>query len=185
MIDDAGTAQGASADQDSSADQNDAEQHTIAINQRLEGPSPAASVAMDMVKRGLPLLPVGMVIGAIFAELNGALSVAFGMALVLINFVLSAGLLSWASKISFAMVASVSLGGYVLRLGLIFLAVWLVKDMSWVAMVPLGITIIVTHLGLLFWEMRHVSASMANPGLKPKVSKKGPRPVAAGRRRGK
>ena len=83
------------------------------------------------------------------------------------------------------MVASVALGGYVLRLGLIFLAVWLVKDMSWVAMVPLGITIIVTHLGLLFWEMRHVSASMANPGLKPKVSKKGPRPVAAGRRRGR
>lgn len=155
---------------------------TIAVNQRLEGPSPAASVAMDMVKRGLPLLPIGMIIGALFAELDGALSVAFGMALVLLNFVLSAGLLSWASKISFAVVAAVALGGYVMRLGLIFLAVWLVKDMSWVAMVPLGITIIVTHLGLLFWEMRHVSASMANPGLKPKISKKGPRPVAAGRR---
>ena len=155
----------------------------IAINHRLEGPSPAAAVAMDMVKRGLPLLPVGMIVGAIFAELNGALSVAFGMALVLVNFVLSAWLLGWASKISFAVVAAVSLGGYVMRLGLIFLAVWLVKDMSWVAMVPLGITIIVTHLGLLFWEMRHVSASLAHPGLKPKISKKGPQPVAAGRRR--
>jgi len=149
---------------------------------RLDGPSPAAQVAVDMVKRGLPLLPVAMIIGAIFGELNGALSVAFGMSLVLVNLVLSAALLAWASKISFALVAAVSLGGYVMRLGLIFLAVWLVKDQSWVAMVPLGITIIVTHLGLLFWEMRHVSASMANPGLKPTVSKKGPRPVAAGRR---
>lgn len=149
---------------------------------RLEGPSPAAEVAKDMVKRGLPLVPVGMILGALFAELNGALSVAFGMALVLVNFLLAAGLLGWASKISFALVASAALGGYALRLGLIFLAVWLVKDMSWVAMVPLGVTIIVTHLGLLFWEMQHVSASLANPGLKPKISKKGPRPVAAGRR---
>lgn len=154
----------------------------LPIDQRLEGPSPAASVAIDMVKRGLPLLPVGMVLGAVFAELAGALSVAFAMVLVLVNFVLSAALLGWASRISFAMVATVALGGYVARLGLIFLAVWLVKDMSWVAMVPLGVTIIVTHLGLLFWEMRHVSASMANPGLKPKIAKKGPRPVAAGRR---
>lgn len=135
-----------------------------------------------MVKRGLPLLPVGMILGAVFAEMSGALSVAFGMILVLVNLVLSAALLGWASKISFAAVASVALGGYVLRLGLIFLAVWLVKDMSWVAMVPLGVTIIVTHLGLLFWEMRHVSASLAHPGLKPKLSKTAPRPVAAGRR---
>ncbi len=150
--------------------------------QALAGPSPAAEVAIDMVKRGLPVLPLAMVVGAIFAELDGALSVAFGMTLVLANLLLSAALLSWASKISFAMVASVALGGYVMRLGLIFLAVWLVKDQSWVAMVPLGITIIVTHLGLLLWEMRHVSASMAHPGLKPAISKKGPRPVAAGRR---
>jgi hypothetical protein len=153
-----------------------------ASNLRLSGPSPASEVAIDMVKRGLPLLPVAMMIGALVAELDGALSVAFGMLLVLANLMLSAALLAWASKISFALVAAVSLGGYVMRLGLIFLAVWLVKDMSWVAMVPLGITIIVTHLGLLLWEMRHVSASMAHPGLKPAVSKKGPRPVAAGRR---
>ncbi len=149
---------------------------------RLEGPSPAAEVALDIAKRGLPVLPVGMIIGAIFAELPGALSVAFGMALVIVNLLLSAALLNWASKISFAMVASAALGGYAMRLGLIFVAFWLVKDMSWVAIVPLGITIIITHLGLLAWELRHVSASMAHPGLKPKQSRKGPRPVAAGRR---
>lgn len=151
--------------------------------QRLEGPSPAAEVALDMLKRGLPLLPIGMILGAIAAELPGALSVAYGMAIVLVNLIVAAWMIGWASKISFALVASVAIGGYVTRLGLIFLAVWLVRDFWWVAMIPLGVTIIVTHLGLLFWEMRHVSASMANPGLKPKPPKKGPRPVAAGRRR--
>ena len=37
---------------------------------------------------------------------------------------------------------------------------------------PLGITIIVTHLGLLFWEMKYISASLAFPALKPKPASK-------------
>lgn len=149
---------------------------------RLEGPSPASQVANDMVRRGLPFVPVAMVIGALFAGFEGAMSVAFAMALVLFNLVLAAGLLNWASKISFALVAAVSLGGYVLRLAIIFAAVWIVKDMSWVHLVSLGIALIVTHLGLLVWELRHVSASMAHPGLKPRTPRTAPRPVAAGRR---
>ena len=36
------------------------------------------------------------------------------------------------------------------------------------SIVLLGITVIVTHVGLLFWETRHVSASLAYPGLKPR-----------------
>jgi len=31
----------------------------------------------------------------------------------------------------------------------------------------LAVTILATHLGLLFWELRYVSASLAYPGLKP------------------
>ena len=57
--------------------------------------------------------------------------------------------------------------GYLLRLGVIFLAVILVKDAGWVSLPALGFTIIITHLGLLFWELRHVSATLAYPGLKP------------------
>ena len=57
-----------------------------------------------------------------------------------------------------------ALFGYLIRLALIFLAVWLVKDAAWVELVPLGITIIVTHLGLLFWEMKYVSAVPRLPG---------------------
>ena len=131
---------------------------------------PATQVARDMVRRGLPLLPVGIVIGMLIDGLDGAASVLYGMALVMLNFLLSAYLLAWAARISIALVASIALGSYVLRLGLIFAAVWLVKDTSWVRMVPLGITIIVTHLGLLAWELRYVSASFAHPGLKPQSS---------------
>ncbi|MDA0372102.1 MAG: ATP synthase subunit I, partial [Actinobacteria bacterium] len=58
--------------------------------------------------------------------------------------------------------------GYLARLGLIFLAVILVRDASWISLTALGLTIIVTHLGLLVWEMRYVAASLAFPALKPK-----------------
>ena len=57
--------------------------------------------------------------------------------------------------------------GFLLRLGLIFLAVLLVKDQSWIEMLPLGLTLIVAHLGILFWEMRYISGTLAHPGLKP------------------
>jgi multidrug efflux pump subunit AcrB len=36
---------------------------------------------------------------------------------------------------------------------------------------PLGVTIIGAHLGLLFWEMKFISASLAFPALKPTASK--------------
>ena len=66
----------------------------------------------------------------------------------------------------------VSLFGFVLRLALIAVAVLLVKDRSWVEPVPLGVTLVVAHLGLLFWETKFVSASLAFPGLKPSAEER-------------
>ena len=74
-----------------------------------------------------------------------------------------------------AMTARISLGlmmfavlfGYLIRLGLIFLAVWMVKEEAWISLPALGATIIVTHLGLLVWELKYVALSLAHPGLKP------------------
>ena len=56
---------------------------------------------------------------------------------------------------------------FLIRMAIVLIAVLAVVHTSWVEVVPLGITIIVTHLGLLFWEMRYISASLAFPGLKP------------------
>ncbi|MEM9135659.1 MAG: ATP synthase subunit I [Actinomycetota bacterium] len=147
-----------------------------AVEDRLEGPSPAFAVARDMVTKGLMALPFGLIIGALVAGFGGAASVGYGMVVVLVNFLLAAAMLAWAAKKSFALVASVALAGYGIRLGLIFLAVMAVREAWWVELVPLGITIIVTHLGLLVWELRFVAASLAHPGLKP--SSGGSRPAA-------
>jgi hypothetical protein len=134
---------------------------------RLDGPAVEQEIALDIVKRALPVAPVLLVLGAVPWGFDGAMSVAFAMGLVLVNFLLAAGLLAWTARISLTLMMAAALFGYLLRLGLIFLAVMLVKDAGWVELVPLGLTIIVTHLGLLLWETRYVSASLAFPGLKP------------------
>lgn len=142
---------------------------TDAFVARIDGPSPAAQVAKDLVKRGLWVAPLLMLGGAAIWGTDGFFSVGYGLALILVNFALSAFLIASTSRISLSLMMAAVLFGFLIRLGLIFVAVYLVKDASWMNMVALGVTIIVTHLGLLFWELRYVSASLAFPGLKPGV----------------
>jgi hypothetical protein len=133
----------------------------------LTGPAPERELARDLAKRALPLAPVALIGGAIGWGVAGALSAGYGLTLVVVNFLLAAGLMAWSAKISLPMLMTTVLVGYVLRLGLITAAVLLVRNAGWVELVPLCFTIILAHLGLLVWEMRYVSASLAYPGLKP------------------
>ena len=94
-------------------------------------------------------------------------SAAFALVLVVINFLAAARSYEWAARISPTTLAGVALGGYVARLAVITVVVLIVKDAAWVDLVVLGITPIVAHPGLLFWELRSVSLSLAAPGLKP------------------
>ena len=128
------------------------------------------AIATDLVKRGLMVLPLLLAVFGLTHGVAGVLSSAYGVAIVLVNFAFAAALLSWSARISLSLLMVSALGGYVLRLALVTAAVVLVRDAGWVEMVPLGITIIATHLGLLLWETRYVSASLAFPGLKPKGS---------------
>jgi hypothetical protein len=134
---------------------------------RIDGPAPEVSVSKDMARRGLIAAPVLIAICAVVWGADGAWSSAYGIALVLINFAIAAALIAATIKISLGLMMGVAMFGYVLRLGLIFLAVLLVRDAGWISLPALGATIIVTHLGLLVWELKYVAISLAHPGLKP------------------
>lgn len=134
---------------------------------RDTGPATEQIVARDLVRRGLLAAPVALLVGGLLAGADGALSVAFALGLVLANFWVSAALLAWATKISYALVMGVALFGFLVRLALVGFAVYAVKDQAWVAELPLGLALIAGHLGLLLWEARSVSASLAFPALKP------------------
>jgi len=137
------------------------------LTERMEGPSPAVEVAKDIARRGVIIAPAAIIIGSAFWGADGAASVAYGLGIIVVNFLLAAALLGWGARISLAIMAGAALFGFLIRLGLITVAVLAVRNASWVELLPLGLTLIITHLGLLFWEMRFVSASLAFPGLKP------------------
>ncbi len=130
-------------------------------------PAPAVErqIVRDMVRRSLPVLPVIVLLSGVIWGVDGALSAAFAVGLVIVNFFLSAALVSWAARISPVFLMATALGGFLVRLGLVGGAILLVKDQSWVELAPLAITVLGTHLGLLLWETRHVSATLAFPAL--------------------
>ena len=135
---------------------------------RLDGPAVEQQVANDLIVRGLKVTPLLIGACALGWGISGGLSSAYAVAIVLFNFALSAALLAWTARISLALMMGAALFGYLLRLVIVAAAVLLVKDLSWVSLWPLGLSLIVTHLGLLLWETKYVSASLAFPGLKPR-----------------
>ncbi|CAN5473043.1 hypothetical protein BH10ACT1_BH10ACT1_37160 [soil metagenome] len=137
------------------------------IASRDLGPAPERDVALDIIKHGLMALPVALVLGFVGWGTDGVASVAFAAGLILVNFWLAAVLLGWAARISLGLLMGVSLFGFLIRIGIIGAAVMAVRHQAWVATTPLAATLVVAHLGLLFWETRFVSASLAFPGLKP------------------
>lgn len=134
---------------------------------QLDGEPVEIKVTVDMIKRGLLVAPAIIAICGLIWSIEGAYSAAFAIGLVLVNFALSAALISYTARISLGLMMGATLFGYLVRLGLIMVAVLLVKDASWISLPALGATIIVTHLGLLLWEMKYVAITLAYPGLKP------------------
>lgn len=134
---------------------------------QLDGEPVEVKVSADMVKRGLIVAPLLVGVCALIWGGKGAASAAFAIGLVLVNFMLSAALIAYTARISLGLMMGATLFGYLIRLGLISLAVLLVRDASWISLPALGATIIVTHLGLLLWELKYVALTLAHPGLKP------------------
>jgi hypothetical protein len=134
---------------------------------QLDGEPVEVKITADMVKHGLLVAPALIGLAGLIWGTDGAWSAAFAIALVLVNFALSAALIASTAKISLGLMMGATLFGYLIRLGLIMLAVLLVKDAGWISLPALGATIIVTHLGLLVWELKYVAITLAHPGLKP------------------
>jgi hypothetical protein len=133
----------------------------------VDGPAPEMAVSRDIVRRGVIVAPVLIALGFVIWGADGAWSAAYGIVIVLANFALAAALVTFTARISIGVMMGAVLFGYLARLGLIFAAVWFVQDAAWISFPAIGATIIITHLGLLMWEMKHVSLSLAHPGLKP------------------
>jgi hypothetical protein len=140
----------------------------VTSEQTEERLTPERDLAFDMLKRGLPVAPILVGLAAVVWGVHGALSAGFGVAVVFVNLLLAAGSMAWAARYSATTVMATALGSFALRMLLVVLALAAVHGQRWVEPIPLGLTIVVTHLGLLLWETRFVSATLAYPALKPR-----------------
>jgi hypothetical protein len=138
-----------------------------AYDQLPEAPAVERSIALDMVKRGALVAPVAVLVAAVIGGADVAASVAYGIVIVLANLLLSAAMLGWAAKQTAGILMATALGGFFVRMGVVTIAILAVRDLDWVALVPMSVAVLLASLGLLFWEMRYISASLAFPGLKP------------------
>ncbi|MBT3245624.1 MAG: ATP synthase subunit I [Actinobacteria bacterium] len=130
--------------------------------------TPERDIARDLAKRAVWVAPVFVAVGAVGWGATGAASAAVALILVVANFLIGAAIITRAVRISLNALYGAVLFGYLIRLGaLAVIAVVLKGSGDWFSAVPFAITLLVTHLGLLTWETRHVSASLAFPGLAP------------------
>ncbi|PIE31603.1 MAG: ATP synthase subunit I [Ilumatobacter coccineus] len=133
----------------------------------MKGDNPEVAVTRDMVRRGLLVAPVLILICGLIWKMPGVWGSAYGIALILINFGLSAGIIAFTSRISGPVLMGGVLFGYLFRLAALFGAVFAIKDAGWASLPAVGTSILVAHLGLLVWELKYVALSLAYPGLKP------------------
>lgn len=123
-------------------------------------------IATDLARHGLMVAPVIVLVAGLLRGIDGAASAALGLGVLVLNFFAAAVTLEWGARRGGNTLFAVALGGFVLRMVSI-LVVFLVAQalFGWADVVVLGLTLFITHLGLLFWELRSVSFSLAAPGL--------------------
>jgi hypothetical protein len=134
----------------------------------VDVPNVETQLAGDMVRRAIPVAPVVVLVAALLGGSRGAWSALLAIAVVAANFLLAAVSLSWAARISPVALMATAFGGFLARMGLVTAVILAVRHTSWINLTAFAITILATHLGLLFWEMKYVGATLAFPGVKPK-----------------
>lgn len=101
---------------------------------------------------GMVAATVAYGIGAAAASPGVGLSSALGIVAILGNFALAGWSLAWAARISVATVAAVTLGGWLLRMGLFGGSMYLLGLFSWFSAVAFGLTAVPAFLVLLIAE---------------------------------
>ena len=124
-------------------------------------------IAVDLVRHGLLIAPAVVLIAGLIRGVDGAASAALGLGVCLLNFLAAALSIEWGTRRSGNALFAVALGGFLFRMASIVIVMVVAQALfGWVDILVLGLTHFVTHLGLLFWELRSVSFSLAAPGLR-------------------
>lgn len=107
--------------------------------------------------RAIFVAPVLIAIFGMTGGMAGAVAAAIGVAIVAINFVLAGYILSAAARVSLGLYHAAALFGFLIRLGLIMVAVLIIARVTDVDRLALGISAVASYLILLTWEAVAIS----------------------------
>ena len=139
-------------------------------------PSPAADgverierdIAVDLAKKAAIVTPIVVIGLGVWRGPDAALGAFLALALVVVNFFASAAILGWTAKHAPHALAGAAMLSFLGRLVIITIIGAGIKQLDVVDFPVFAITLIVSYLALLFWELRSISLTLAYPGLKPK-----------------
>lgn len=127
-----------------------------------------STIAVDLAKKAGILAPIVILGLGIWLGADAALGAALALAIVVVNFLGSAALLGWTARRAPHALGGVAMLSFLGRLVIITVLGAGIKALDIVDFKVFCITLIASYLGLLFWEMRSISLTLAYPGLKPK-----------------
>jgi hypothetical protein len=125
-------------------------------------------IAVDLAKKAAIVTPIIVIGLGVWRGPDAALGAFLALALIVGNFFASAAILGWTAKHAPHALAGVAMLSFLGRLLVITIIGAGIKQLDIVDFPVFGITLVVSYLALLFWEMRSISLSLAYPGLKPK-----------------
>jgi hypothetical protein len=125
-------------------------------------------IALDLARRAAIVAPILMLAVGLWRGLDAAGAVALAFAVVVVNWVIAAVTLGWAARNSPNLLLGVALFGFIARLALITAVGVGIKSLDIVDWPVFCGALLLAYGGLLVWELRYVSFSLASPGLKPK-----------------
>jgi len=102
------------------------------LSMRDTGPAPEAALVRDIVRRGLIASPIFLGVSAAIWGVNGAYSCAYALAIVFANFGVAAALVAYTARISYALMMASMMFGYLARMALVAVAVFVVRNLEWV-----------------------------------------------------
>ena len=126
------------------------------------------SIAVDLAKKAAIVTPIVVIGVGIWRGPDAALGAFLALALVVANFFASAAILGWTAKRAPHALAGVAMLSFLGRLVIITMIGAGIKQLGFVDFTVFAITLVISYLVLLFWELRSISLTLAYPGLKPK-----------------
>lgn len=136
-------------------------------SQAIAVPAVEREIALDIARRGAIIAPVIILIAGALRGWNGLISASIAVAIVIANFLVAAAIMTRAAHSGPAAIGGAAFGSYVFRVAVIVIALIALRHRSFIDLTTLGLVIVGTHTGLLFYEMKFLSITLAAPGLRP------------------